>query len=226
MGFLDALDGLLELIAPTRCAGCDLPRTLLCDSCLERLPLIDPAGACPRCGAPFGWLVCTECWEREWSFAEARCAGELERPLSRLVTLYKDGGERRIAQLLASMVVETAGDWSGWVDRVAYVPATAAARRKRGFDHAERVARMVAAAWDVECSDALLRSRARDQRTLDRTERLANVRSTFSARGRVDGRVLLIDDVFTTGATLEAAASALLEAGAAEIRVIAIARAW
>ena len=226
MGLLGILDGVLELVAPTKCAGCDLPGSLLCDACVGILPRIDVAGACPRCGAPFGWLVCTECWEREWSFTQARCAGELERPLSRMVTLYKDGGERRLARVLAALALEAASDWSEWADSLEYVPATPSARRRRGFDHAEEVARLVASEWAIECTHALERTRARDQRTLDRSQRLANAQQTFTARRRVGGRVVLLDDVFTTGATLDAAASTLLEAGAAEVRVIAIARAW
>ena len=219
-------DGFLELVAPTRCAGCDLPGSLLCDACVDRLPLIDGDGACPRCGAPFGWLVCTECWEREWSFTATRCAGELESPLSRMVTLYKDGGERRLVTLLAGLALRSAPDWAAWADAVAYVPATDAARRKRGFDHAERIAREIADAWRVPCVDALSRRRARDQRKLDRNGRFANAERTFGCRDRMRGRIALVDDVFTTGATAESAASTLLVAGASEVRVIALARAW
>lgn len=220
------LDGLLELLAPTRCAGCDLPGTLLCDVCLEQIAFIDPAGACSRCGAPYGWLVCTECWEREWSFAAARCAGELEAPLSRLVTLFKDGGERRLASMLATLVATTAAEWRSWADVVTYVPATDAAHARRGFDHARLVAHDVAAAWNVPCADTLERRRARDQRTLGRIDRFTNAERTFVVRAAVQGRVVLVDDVFTTGATVHAAARALADAGAAEVRVAAVARAW
>lgn len=220
------LDGLLELVAPTRCAGCDLPGDLLCAACAERLLLIDAEGACPRCGAPFGWLVCTECWETAWSFGAARCAGELEAPLSRLITLYKDGGERRLASVLARLAADATPAWAEWADAVTFVPATTAARRRRGFDHAEWMARQVADAWAVPCVRALERGSARDQRTLDRAGRFANAAHTFAADNGVSGNVVLVDDVFTTGATLESAAETLLESGAREVRVLAVARAW
>jgi len=55
------LEGLLELLCPTRCAGCDMPGQVLCGSCHAALPQIERASACVRCGAPFGHLVCTEC---------------------------------------------------------------------------------------------------------------------------------------------------------------------
>ena len=70
------------------------------------------------------------------------------------------------------------------------------------------------------------RSAARDQRALGRSERAANVAGTFRVAARVPERVVLCDDVFTTGATLDAAAAALLSAGADAVRVAAVARAW
>lgn len=220
------LRGVLELVAPTRCAGCDLPGTLLCDTCVERLQLIEEPGACPRCGAPFGWLVCTECWERPWTFEAARCAGPLEPPLSRVVTLYKDGGERRLGILMATLMAETVGEWGGWTDVIAYVPATDSARRRRGFDHMEHMASEVARLVGVPCARVLERRTARDQRQLDRAGRMQSAAHTFVCPGSVHGRVLVIDDVFTTGATLDAAADALIDAGAVGVRAAAVARVW
>ncbi|MDP2402041.1 MAG: double zinc ribbon domain-containing protein, partial [Actinomycetota bacterium] len=118
------LDALLEVIHPTRCAGCDLPGELFCAACLADMPLVLLESACVHCGAPFGTLTCTECWNRTFSFEAARCMGSLERPLSRALTLYKDGGERRLASVFASMLVGTLGAWAGWADAVVAVPAS------------------------------------------------------------------------------------------------------
>ena len=221
------VDGLLELLYPTRCAGCDLPGTLLCDDCRAALPRIAPARACPRCGAPFGWLVCTECWDRELEFDAGLCVGSLEHPLSRAVTMYKDGGERRLSALLADLIAETIEPWHEWPDMVAYVPATANAQRRRGFDHARDVSSELAARLRIPLGSPLTRERARDQRVLGRGERFENARGTFAVTvDRLPPHVLLVDDVLTTGATLDAAAAALKAAGAREVRVAAIARAW
>ncbi len=221
------LDDLAELIFPTRCSGCELPGAVLCDACRAALPRIDRGGACPRCGAPFGVLTCTECWNREWAFSAALALGEFERPLSRVVVLHKDAGERRLALVLGMLLAETvAAEWPGWAETVAFVPATRAAVKRRGFDHGRAIAEALAAELGVGLSATLGRRDARDQRSLGRVARAANAAGTFTAAGEVRGRVLLTDDVFTTGATLDAAAAVLLECGADEVRVAAVARTW
>jgi len=221
------IEGLAELLFPTRCAGCELPGAVLCDRCRDDLPRVEPAGACPRCGAPFGYLVCTECWSREWAFEAALAVGSLEAPLSRAVVLHKDAGERRLARVFGVFLAEqVAGAWPGWSECVGYVPATAVALRRRGFDHGRAIAVSLAAELGVPVADVLRRTAARDQRALGRAERAANAAGTFLAVGSVPDRVLLCDDVFTTGATLDAAAAVLLSAGAKAVRVSAVARAW
>jgi len=216
-----------ELLFPTRCAGCDAPGALLCARCEADLPLISPADACPRCGAPYGRLLCTECWQREWAFSATLSLGEFETSLARAVVLHKDAGERRLAGVLGALLAARVREaWPDWPEGVAFVPATAVALRRRGFDHGRAIAETVASALGVPLLSALERSAARDQRTLGRSARAANAAGSFSASGPVPCRVLLTDDVFTTGATLDAAASALLVAGAAEVRCATVARAW
>jgi predicted amidophosphoribosyltransferase len=224
---LRLIEGLAELFFPTRCAGCELPGAVLCDHCRETLPRVDPAGACLRCGAPFGHLVCTECWSREWSFEAALAVGSLEAPLARALVLHKDAGERRLAAVFGTLLAEqVAAAWPGWAECVAYVPATKAALQRRGFDHGRNIAISLAAELGVPLADLLQRTAARDQRSLGRVERAANAAGTFRAVGKPPHRVLLTDDVFTTGATLDAAAAVLLGAGADAVRVSAVARAW
>lgn len=223
------LEGLAELAFPTRCAGCELPGALLCDTCRDALPRIDRTGRCPRCGAPYGFLTCTECWTREWAFSAAVALGELEAPLARAVVLHKDAGERRLAGVLGTLLAEEVVHvWADWPEAVAFVPATRAALKRRGFDHGLAIATALAADLGVPVTRVLTRGDALDQRALGRTARAANAAGTFSACGGVcvPARVLLTDDVFTTGATLDAAASVLLDAGAEEVRVAALARAW
>ena len=220
-------EALAELFFPTRCAGCEMPGALLCDRCRADLPRIDSTGACPRCGAPFGYLVCTECWSREWAFEAALAVGSLEAPLARTVVLHKDAGERRLGQLLGALAAEqVSGVWPGWAECVVYVPATTAALRRRGFDHGRAIALSLGAELGVPVVDALHRTAARDQRRLGRVERESNAAGTFLSVGSVSGRVLLSDDVFTTGSTLDAAAAVLLQSGAGAVRVCAVARAW
>jgi ComF family protein len=200
---------------------------VLCASCTEALPRIDAAWECPRCGAPYGYLTCTECWQQEWSFEAALALGEFEHPLSRAVVLHKDAGERRLARVLGTLLAEQVeARWSGWAQGVAFVPATRQARARRGFDHGLAIAETVAGRLGVPLLAALARSASRDQRRLGRDARAANAAGTFSATKSVVGRVLLVDDVFTTGATFDAAAGTLMDAGADQVRVAAVARTW
>lgn len=252
-------EGLLETLWPTRCVGCDRPGALLCDACAAALPAIDQAEACPRCGAPFGRLTCTECTRCRERDDEGACAarpgepdprdlpappfdrldglvcfGVHDWPLDRLVRAYKDGGERRCAELLAGLLVRAvraAGEAGsvdpGALDAVTFVPCTPRAYARRGFDHMEAVARAVADGLGLPLTDVLARRDSRDQRGLGRDLRAENARGTTVALGRLDGaRLLLLDDVVTTGATMGAAADVLKKAGAARVTGAAVARAW
>ena len=148
----------LEALSPTRCAGCERAGALICQDCLASLALIDPRHSCIRCGAPFGDLLCTECSVEGASsvMAEAldRClaCAVYTHPLPRIIKAYKDAGERRLAPYLAELLYDTAlhaqvaapdryGGVLSAADAVVFVPATAAAFRRRGFDHMEAIAR-------------------------------------------------------------------------------------
>lgn len=224
-------EALAELIAPTRCAGCELPGALLCPTCDRDLPRVEPCHACSHCGAPYGALVCTECWSTEFAFEAAVALGVLDVPLSRAVVLHKDANERRLGVLLGTMLGGVVGDaWGSWPDVVTWVPPTDAALHRRGFDHAASIAKAVAAKLDRPVRPALRRTAARDQRVLSKAERARNAAGTFrlldGAFELRDARVLVVDDVLTTGATLDACAEALLSGGARAVRVAVVARAW
>lgn len=230
MRFLgEILDLALEVVAPTRCAGCDMPGALLCERCRAALSLIAPIGACPSCGAPYGHIVCTECWSREYEFSATTATCSLERPMSRMITLYKDGAERRLAHVLAqelSAAIEGSG-WGSWPSALVPIPATPAAIRRRGFDHVELLVSSAAAILDLPVCSVLVSSGARDLRRLGRAERLTAVERAFClADSAVPPRALVVDDVFTTGSTLNAAAGVLLAGGAQEVRAAVLARAW
>lgn len=222
------LDTLLDLLAPTRCAGCELPGAVLCARCRAACASIDARWACPRCGAPYGFLTCTECWDRELEFEAAIALGVLERPISRAVTLYKDANERRLATEFGRLLATALEPWAGWGGCVVPIPASRAAIRRRGFDHADLLAHALARELDLPCTHALVHVRALDQRGLSRTQRGVNAAGSLApaAGVAVPDRVILVDDVLTTGATLDAAASILLRMGALEVRAAVLARAW
>mgnify|MGYP001038375104 CR=1 FL=1 len=239
------LGDLLDLIFPPKCAGCDTQGALLCASCRDALPLIDPATACPRCGAPMAgvpgadplahgaWRHCAECHDRTFAFSAARCAARLEPPVSRAVVVLKDSGERRYARVLGELLANASAGWLAPDDVLVPAPASPDAIRRRGFDHAADIARVVGRLTGNEVCPLLRATPGADQRALSREERFSNRAQAFrlvEPRGLggpliVPARIVVIDDVFTTGATLDAAARVLRCAGVAEVRVLAVARA-
>lgn len=234
-GLLGAAELARDLLWPARCAGCDGPGNLLCDRCRRRLPWVDQRHCCPVCGAPGGWLVCTEC-DGSWETEACVAALSLEGPAARLVKVYKDGHERRLAPVLAAACACALDEASAWdrgrvdpgsLDGLCFVPSTAEAFRRRGFDPMADVAACLSAMAGVPLADALFRGRAADQRSLGRGERAANVAGTFSCAQDVSGcRLLLVDDVVTTGASVREAARTLLAAGAAGVWAVSVARTW
>jgi ComF family protein len=231
-------DAALELLWPTRCAGCEQLGALLCERCTDALSRIDQDFACPRCGAPAGRLVCTECtpvYEQSvFTFSQARCAVEFSEITRRIIIAYKDGGERRLASLLARLLADVIpAEWRRWADALTWVPADSQALRRRGFDHMELIARALAAQTGLRVLPTLMKQARADQRGLGRSQRKTNTGRIFSV-GHLEAllpglqirHLILIDDVFTTGATLDAASRALRAAKIQEIRVATVARVW
>ena len=227
---------MLELLSPTRCAGCEQPGTLLCPACRARMRWIDPATACLRCGAPFGAVACTECRNAPSPLAWCLACAAYEEPVPQLVKAYKDGGERRLAAVLAElMAAQYLNAWQEAGEKlarcvpeaIAFVPATGAAFRQRGFDHMEAVARELSSLIGLPVLDALAKHGSADQRKAGRSGRFAQARGAYEVVENVSGRsLLLIDDVITTGATVNAAGEALTAAGAARVAALALARVW
>ena len=216
---------LLDLLLPRRCLACREPGEVVCAPCLEELPRLR-APLCERCGAPTAWPVarCSECSGRRIAFATARAAVLYGESAQALVRAWKERGQRSVAGLAAELVVESLELPPGVV--LVPVPPDADRSLKRGHHPATRLADELAVRWDLPVDDGLGRSRpARPQRGLSRTDRRRNVAGAFVARRSVPRRVILVDDVYTTGATASAAASALRKAGARSVHVVTFARA-
>jgi ComF family protein len=148
-------------------------------------------------------------------------AAEFEGPAREAVHALKYYGRHAIASTMARIMAQAVTGFP--IDRVVPVSLHRSRLRERGYDQAELLARGVAGALDLRCEpDTLTRvRRTRQQTTLSADQRKRNVTGAFETREDVSGEtVLLIDDVYTTGATMEAAASALRAAGAD--RVLAV----
>ncbi len=214
---------MLDLLLPQRCVVCGCGGRQLCAGCREELPRLEPP-LCARCGAPTAWPVerCRECTGRRLGFASARAAVGYDAAARRLVHAWKERGLRRLAVEVAQLVVEQLP--APEVDALAFVPADRGRRLERGHNPAERLALELAVVWELPCLSLLERTRSGRQRGSSAVER-RTVRGAFRAKSAAPRKVAVIDDVYTTGATAAAAATALRAAGARRVEAIAFARA-
>lgn len=225
------MNGLAELVVPTYCAGCERPHKLLCANCLAELESYHRSQACPICASPAGALNCTECATTTFSFCHATALGILDGALARAVVLYKDAHERRLGVVFGEALAQRVVAFGQIPNLVTWVPPTNRALRTRGFDHARLLAESMADILGVDAVPCAIRPVARDLRRLDANARRAQTLSSFIAlegcsQSVANKTILLVDDVFTTGSTVEVMSHLLLQAGAASVSVAVVARAW
>jgi ComF family protein len=216
---------LLDLLLPSRCVACGAGERLLCGACRAELALLGPP-LCARCGTPTAWPVerCAECAGRRIAFRTARSAVAYEQAARAFVRAWKERGVRALAAEAAVLVEAAVARPEA--DGIAFVPGDADRTLWRGVNTAEALARTLAAPWELPVAAVLERAgRSRRQRGLAQADRRANVRGAFRAVRAPPRRVVLVDDVYTTGATANAAASALRKAGARSVDVVTFARA-
>jgi ComF family protein len=202
---------LLIALAPPLCVACGgwaRATEPICGPCRSQLRWLgpDPVAVGPRLAA----------------WAPLAYAG----PAQSAVTALKFRGAVRVADAMAAQVCANAPP--GWLDVAALVPAPLhpARRRKRGFNQAERLATAIARRTGIPLADCLARAGPRaTQMGRTRKQRLAGIHGAITtSRSPPPGRLLLVDDVMTTGATLAACAQALRAAGATDIAGLAYAR--
>jgi ComF family protein len=200
-----------ELVAPSRCAACDLPvgaSRLFCPPCATSVERVDRGAT-----SSDGW------------FAGFEYGGAMATAIARL----KYEGRADLAPRLGRSMVHAAKGIEGRVDLVVPVPLHARRLAERGYNQSALLAAPVARSLRARFAPRAL-SRLRDtprQASLERAKRLVNVVGAFSVREPLlvrGARVLLIDDVRTTGATLERCVALLHEAGATQVRALVLAR--
>jgi ComF family protein len=212
---------LLDLLLPPACAGCGREGTTLCSVCqrsLRRRRLEPP-------GAPLGLPVTMPSGlvQLEWCATYSGAVREAIRSL-------KYDGERRLVEPLAAALADRWARTSAGGEIVTWVPVHPTRRRERGFDQAEELAIAMAGTLGLPALRCLERRRQTvAQHSLGQAQRQDNIGGVFvvaaPAAARVRARwVVVVDDVMTTGSTLQGCADALLHAGATAVSAITVAR--
>jgi predicted amidophosphoribosyltransferase len=215
----------VDLLLPPRCVACRGPASWLCSSCHGALLPIRPP-RCARCGAPSAWPVerCRECAGRRLAFGSATSAYVYAGPAAALVRAWKERGLRHLAPLAAELVLAQLERPAA--DVITYIPPDRVRQLERARHPAQALAQELAARWGLECVPLLERTRVtKRQASLPLALRGGNVRNLFEPIEERRARVVLVDDVYTSGSTANAAASALRRAGAARVDVMTFARA-
>lgn len=221
---------LLDTLFPPRCVGCGSGNTFLCGACIQRLiPAEGPR--CPRCWqlarGPEG---CRRCAERLLLLETLRSGFVYEGVARQCVLALKFRGLSTIAEPMAALLAERARGWPLVADLVVPVPLHRWRQAARGYNQATLLARGVAAGLGLPLRPGLLTRRrrtppqARQQRVEDRRRHLEGAFATPHPEEVRGLQVLLVDDVATSGATLDSCAGALLAAGAAAVSAVTFAR--
>jgi ComF family protein len=203
----------------------------LCHDCRQDLPV--NRWQCRTCALPLPFASedqrCGECLRNPPPFSMSFAPWRYQFPVDRMISRYKYNGQTAFARPLVRLFgenLEALMAESKPPEVIIPAPMDRQRQRKRGFNQAEDIAREVGRVTGIPVrTDLAVRTRAVEtQRGLSRRERMANLSGVFAVRQPVPGRVAIVDDVITTGATTRQLAETLRQSGAAEIQVWALAR--
>ena len=230
----------LSFLYPEVCQVCHSQRAgrsegFVCETCRSKLRFIEPP-YCDRCGLPHegaitGAYECGQCQEARPHFSRARSAVVARDAVLDVIHQYKYHRAMWFEPFLAGLLARRAVPHllsEKW-DLIVPIPLHSTKQREREFNQAERLATRLGAECGIPVDGRLVKRivATRTQTLLSREERLVNMRKAFAvAKGRsLSGeRVVLVDDVFTTGATASFCAKTLKDAGASEVCVWTVAR--
>ena len=228
----------IQWLAPAVCVLCRQthPSTeAICDDCDQRLPRNQ--APCPRCALPSAGRTstttlkcCTDCQQHRFYFAKTHAPFLMQAGIRDLIHLWKFQHQPQLSPLLASLFIREAFTPADLPRSLVLIPIPTQWRRQlqRGFDHTRVLAQAIAATYphSLTVKPWLRHTRSgATQHRLNRSARWHNQHERFAVNARIQGcQVVLLDDVMTTGATVNAAAAACLKAGAKQVKVWCFAR--
>lgn len=216
------LDRLLSIIAPHICSSCGAENALLCGYCFSDI-VESGFEQCVACLAPTAQdNLCGAC-RRHTPFDTAWVVGERSEGLRELIDRYKFDRAREGADVLARLLAARTPVFPANTV-VTYIPSISGHRRQRGYDHMKLIAHRFAQHKGLTAAPLLRRQTSLSQRGATKQDRLTRQRGAFVVDRPVDTPVLLIDDIYTTGATIRAGVEALRAVGSQPVYVAVVAR--
>lgn len=231
---MNLVNGFLSLFYPTQCRNClryikDFKYLYVCEKCFLLIKKLR-GNICPICSKPLGSLYadkCLECLRYKKRFKQIKQAGIYEGALKELIHLLKFYKKKRIADLLFKFIIDNIEeDYLNWPDVIVPVPLSKKVLNERGFNQTEIIGKKIAQYKNKPFLNVVKKIKETlPQNKLGRNERLKNLNGAFETDVSFkDKKVLIVDDVYTTGATMNEMAKVILEKGALEVKGLAIAR--
>jgi len=219
----------LDLLFPCVCAGCGVPVSYashgICANCMESIA--EPDDPCPVCSGPMNGSPCLICSSRMTYMDRTVALGEYEGALKKIISSVKFGNNTRVAGCLAELAAVKAMQFASGVDYITAVPMNKKKKWRRGFNQSELLARKIAARAGIRYRD-LLREKpgSGSQKILSVRERYINIIGRYEpVCGGLHGKsVIIVDDVFTTGSTINECSRVLREAGCSRVFALVLAR--
>lgn len=229
-GIRASIKSALELIYPVYCGGCGRQGEVLCSACRQSFIALESPFVCPVCGRWTGSVaVCGACTTHPPYFTRGFYLFSFEGPLREAVHAFKFGGRIDVGKALMNMGRERIASSAAAFDVIVPIPVTDRRLKQRGFNQsyimAEEISRMTGA--PVDCETLVKVKETADQYKLSKEERERNIRRAFSlkdGRSFKGKRLLLVDDLYTTGNTAAEACRMLRRTKAEEILFFALAR--
>lgn len=227
---LEQLRSALEIVFPLSCGGCGSTGSILCQTCKDSFRFVNDASACSFCGT---WLsiesVCGECTLNRPPFEHGHFGFYFEGALREALHSFKFKARKDVGRALVRLLQPKLLAMQDEFDVIVPLPVTEKRLKERGFNQTFIIGEEISALTSKELAYWVLHKtrETRDQYTLSRSERKKNIRGVFALRNGnalKDKRVLLVDDLFTTGATAKEATKVLKAAGSRSVVLFALAR--
>ncbi len=236
----DVLRHITDIVFPPQCISCaailqPITEKVFCSACREKIKFLT-GSICPICGitffdSPSASHLCGNCMENKTYFSCARAVVSYETIILNTIHRFKYGNNISVGARLASFMADFSFpdvDFTGY-SLIIPVPLHIKRLRQRGFNQSLILARALAKKWQIPVNFSLLKRHkfTLTQTGLNKTERKQNIKGAFevSDKKKIAGKnVILVDDVYTTGATINECAKILTKAGAQKVTVLTLAR--